>query len=138
MGCQLGSPNSWGLESSRGLFTHLSGACDDLEAGLSGTVVQASAVAWASSQHGGSGLPEQVLWPRGQTCIALYDGHSLRSHIALLLLLSVERSSHKPPKIQEERTRIPTSQWEESQGMCSHVSKPPQPEMKVKLLGNVY
>lgn len=79
------------IEPSRGFFTHLSGTCDVTGQASLGHV--APAVAGASPHHGGSGLPERVLWWR---LTSLYDGCSLRSHTVSLLLSSVDGGIHSP------------------------------------------
>ena len=126
-------PSGWGLESP-GIFTHPSRAGSNLEAGLPGTVVQAPAVAWALARGSQSTCIQESRCFR----LVLYDGCSLRSHLASLCLFFVDQSVHKPPRIQGEGTQTPTSQWKECQRACSRVSKLPQQEVTVKLLSTVY
>lgn len=95
-------PSGWGLESPS-VFTHPSRAGSNLEAGLPGTVVQIPVVAWAPARGSQSTCSQE-----GRRCrLVLYDGCSLRSHLASLCLFSVDQSGHKPPRIQGEGTQTP-------------------------------
>lgn len=101
-------------EPSRGFLTHLSGTCD--VTGQASLGHGAPAVAGASPHHGGSGLPERVLWWR---LTSLYDGRSLRSH-TVSLLLSLLMEAFIAPRFKGGHMG-PTSQWEAYQRLCSHI-----------------
>ena len=121
-------PSTWGLESPR-VFTQLSCAGSNLKAGLPGTVVQSPAAAWTPAQGSQSTCCSQV----GRRRIALYDGCSLRSHVASLCSLLIKAVT-SPPRLRGRGHRPPTSQWEECQRACTRASKLPQQEVTAKLL----